>query len=450
VNITVTEISPSRKKIEVVIPVKTVDATEAEVLKQFMRNAKVDGFRRGKASEALVRRSFADKINEEWRQNIIQKAYQFAKEETGLEIDGVTLETPDFELQKGQEVNLVLECEIWPSTPVEGYNGLKLEIPAQKPVAEADVDAMLKEMLNEAASFERVHEAAQPEDFVKLSYKGTIEGLSEADVEALPKIYTEQVQTWEKAKDPTDDLTIVIPAIVNALVGAKDEDQLEASFTFPDDFHIEALQGKTAQYAITVHEISRRKLMDPADPVFLKRFNAESLEQLKERLNEHLNEMRERSLFNVKAESVLTHLREKHNVVAPEFSVQKRSHTLLQGFLSSERGKMLTRLPEDKQREVALTVLEDCKKRAEKDLANDWVLLSVIKKESLKPTEEELSEMMRAEMYVNRVSDPNAYMRNIMGSEEGRRAFFKRCSMHKALAFLLENNTFTEVEASKD
>ena len=54
-NIKIKESTPTRRTITVTVPAADVAASETAVLKQFAKEARLPGFRPGKAPEAMVR-----------------------------------------------------------------------------------------------------------------------------------------------------------------------------------------------------------------------------------------------------------------------------------------------------------------------------------------------------------------------------------------------------------
>ncbi|HQU08739.1 MAG TPA: trigger factor family protein, partial [Opitutales bacterium] len=86
--ITVQDLAPTRKTITVSVPVEDVQAQESALLKEFIKQARVPGFRPGKAPESLVRTRFHKAMAEELNNKLASEAYEFALKESGVEVYG--------------------------------------------------------------------------------------------------------------------------------------------------------------------------------------------------------------------------------------------------------------------------------------------------------------------------------------------------------------------------
>ncbi|MBT5775603.1 MAG: hypothetical protein HOH95_14645, partial [Dehalococcoidia bacterium] len=73
----------------------------------------------------------------------------------------------------------------------------------------------------------------------------------------------------------------------------------EITITLPDDFQVEELQGKTASYSVTIHEV-KQELLPDADDEFAKSLEEdfETLDALKERIAADLLEQKEKAIHD--------------------------------------------------------------------------------------------------------------------------------------------------------
>ena len=85
-NIQIQETSPTRRTVTVTVPAAEAAEGRREVARQFARQAKLPGFRPGKAPEAMVARRFAKEIESESRQRLIGEGYERLKAEGKLSL----------------------------------------------------------------------------------------------------------------------------------------------------------------------------------------------------------------------------------------------------------------------------------------------------------------------------------------------------------------------------
>ena len=70
-NVTINDINDTRKDVVVTLSGDEVTQQESRILKSFMKQAKVPGFRPGKAPEARIRQLYSKEINEELKNDVL-------------------------------------------------------------------------------------------------------------------------------------------------------------------------------------------------------------------------------------------------------------------------------------------------------------------------------------------------------------------------------------------
>ena len=75
-NVTVENLAPCKKLVRFEVDAKAVDEAFGAVTKDFVKQAKMSGFRPGKAPEAMVARQYAKDIEEEVKRKLIGDAYR--------------------------------------------------------------------------------------------------------------------------------------------------------------------------------------------------------------------------------------------------------------------------------------------------------------------------------------------------------------------------------------
>ena len=85
-DIKIKTVNPNRRNVTVTIPAADVTATEKEVIKSFIREAALPGFRPGKAPEAVVRQKYGKNIDEEVNQQLVSKGYERIREEKSFTV----------------------------------------------------------------------------------------------------------------------------------------------------------------------------------------------------------------------------------------------------------------------------------------------------------------------------------------------------------------------------
>src|SRR5262249_57562956 len=91
--VTIEDLTPVRKRLRIEVPAETVQAELDQALQRVGRQARLRGFRPGKAPRAVVERVFGDEVRREVLGRLVERSFFAAVEEHGLAIVG----TPDLD-----------------------------------------------------------------------------------------------------------------------------------------------------------------------------------------------------------------------------------------------------------------------------------------------------------------------------------------------------------------
>ena len=96
-NTSVADITETRKAVTVTVTREEITEKETAMVGEFVKQAKIPGFRPGKAPKDMVRKRFKSEIEKEVQQKVVSAAYQDVIENSDLKIlTLVDLAEPDF------------------------------------------------------------------------------------------------------------------------------------------------------------------------------------------------------------------------------------------------------------------------------------------------------------------------------------------------------------------
>lgn len=433
------DLEGTQKKLTVEISGEEIAAEQERVAKEFARQVRLPGFRPGKAPEAMVRKRHAKDIEERMKQAVLQNAYQYAVKELELEIFGL-LDVAEVELEAGKDAEAVFTVEVQPQIVVPEYKGLAISAPAEAVTDEEAAEAK-KHMLEQRAEFKVVDKAAAKGDYVKHSFKGTIDGQPVAEITEDSPLYTEQSATWEEAGS---EHAAGVPVIAEALVGMSAGDKTEVTYTFPDDHAVEALQGKTATYAIEVEEV-REKVIPEMNEDLLKSFQVESEAELDERLRQQLSQRKSNAIRGHKRQQILHILTKDANFAIPGSAVDRERDNILREFMQERIQQGAN--PNDFQ-ENEEELLSGAQEGALGRLRAQYILLEIAKKEKIELKPEDMQQTLMQEAMATRTK-PDKLAKELRKDEGRLRELQRQALFNKTLEFLLEQANVTEVEPEK-
>ena len=417
-----------------------VEADEQEVEKAYdgvftrlQQEARIPGFRPGKAPRALLERRFeADALRQLAWQEFLEKSYAPAMEELNIQPLGEP-EMPDLEewegFQRGQALDLTLTWSIHPRPELPDYLHLKLVKPSAE-VSEEDLEEQLED-LREA------HAKHQPTDRTSVQEGDTVT----AHVTVLQPGSDEVVkgQDLELIANPasTDRLK---SAIVDAVKG----EEFETSLRTPGEEEEE--ESPAPRVKIRVDEIKERVLPE-LDADFAKAVDAslDSVEALHEYLREQLiaqrkiaaeQLVRNLAITMVDAQTRLDLPPEMINSTAGE-AMKRYAQDMLASGMTPERVREIV---SDRESGIAESLLRE----TVSDLRNLYIEEAIAREQKLEVEEEDVERAL-VEYAAQHGIDVPSLRQMVEMQHETEHQFADRARRMKIMDLLVENAEIEEV-----
>lgn len=269
------------REVEVEVPADEVSKSFRSVIKRYQKLARIPGFRPGKVPESVLRNRFAGSIREEVVEAILPQHFRAAIAEKGLKPVSQP-QVSNLQLEEGQPLRFKAVFEVMPEFSVDGYQDVKVEKPETE-LTDAELDAELERIRDAHSTMEpvTVDRGLEDGDWAQINFTGELDGENAEGENAQQPIGGQDVSVEIGGKD-------TVEAFSDALRGAKPGQELKFEVTYPGDFGQKRLAGKTVAYAVEVRGI-RKKVQPELDDQFAKELGKyESLEEMKQKLREHL------------------------------------------------------------------------------------------------------------------------------------------------------------------
>jgi len=388
VNVNITDLTDTRKDVTVTLSGEEVAQEEQRILKDFTKQAKVPGFRPGKAPEARIRQLYGRALKEELRQAVMSAAYKQVSEHPDLDLYAVVEFPEPGDIPSGRELSLSLKVDVTPKFELPEYKGITTELPSTE-VSDAEIQEAIDRIRRQRADFVVVERAAAAGDYVKVSYTGTLDG--QPVVEQLrdqPRLqaWGSVDGGWEEAG--TDEAKqFGVPAVIDALVGMQIGEKKTAEQAVPEDFPVEPLRGKTVTYALEALEVRERQLPE-IDAEFLKSVKAESLEELKAQLLDQLEAEKKRLAEEAQRDQILQFLHGAVDFALPESALEGETQNAMGRIISQN---MQRGVPEEEFEKHKEQIYAGATQVAQRDVKLQILLSRIARKEEIKVDNEDLS-----------------------------------------------------------
>ena len=284
----------------------------AETVKVYNKNKNqisVQGFRKGKAPQALIEKLYGAGIfYEEAADALIQQVYGDAVKESGLDI----VSYPSIELvqvEKGKPFIFTAEVAVRPEVELGQYMGVEIE-KVETEVTEEELEAEIKRLQDQNSREITVERPAENGDTVVIDYVGSVDGVE-----------------FEGGKGENYPLVLgsnsFIPGFEEQLVGAAADADVDVNVTFPEEYHAEELAGKAALFKVKVHEVKTKEYPEVDDEFAQDISDFDTLAEFKEDLMKRLAERKAETANAEKQQKVMDVVVGSAKMDIPDAMVQK-------------------------------------------------------------------------------------------------------------------------------
>ena len=366
------KLSECRVVLEVEVSSPEVDKALDAAYKKVAQQVTVPGFRKGKTPRAVIESRFGKEVLvEEALEIIVSETYQNALEQHKLE----PIDHPeDFELieplQEGSGMKYKVAVDILPEVKLGDYSTIRVAVEPEQ-ITEERLNQEIERLRENYSSLENTDRTTvQTGDFAVIDFEGYVDG--EAFQGGAGEGYTLEIGSGT-----------FIPGFEEGLIGANLNETIDVKTTFPEDYRAEFLAGKEAIFKVTVKEIKAKKLPDFNDEL-AKEAGYESLEELKQTMEERLQEEAKRKAEADQREQIVKQAVEGSELIVPEKLIEReldRSVANIKGRLEASGMSFEQYLEASQTTEESYR--EDLKPTAANNVKTELVLNAISEKEGI-------------------------------------------------------------------
>jgi trigger factor len=390
---------------------------------------KLPGFRPGKAPIDVVKEKFKDHAYEEAQDLLLREGVSEALKTKKLNpVQPPTITSAQFHPEKAFQFEF--QVEVAPNFKLANYKGLKVN-KTVKPLTDAELTKSLEGIANmNARLVESKAETLGNTHFAVINYEGFIDG---KPIEGA------------KADNFLMDMSApqAIAGLAEGLAGAKSGETRDVTVTFPADSPAKELAGKSAVFKVNVVAI-KEKAVPAIDDEFAKDLGLESVDDLKKKLRESLQNERDHQAQAELEKQVADRLIEANTFPVPPSLVQRHTDYLLkrqrdrmaeQGLSKEDADKMVDRLKADAQKE------------GEREVRLAYIMNALCDAENIAATEEEINARISAILQRSQPQERAGLEKQLKGSYRER--IENEVRETKLFAWLIDNAKVKEVSEEK-
>ena len=307
---------------EVLIKIDGEDWKNAldKALKKLKKEAKIDGFRPGKApKEVYIKKYGMTSIYMEAAESCLNQAYEKMLEQNG---DDIIVAQPEINLSAVTDdyVEFKFNLTLKPEVKLGKYKDLGVKKDAVK-VTKKEVDDAIEQMRQRY--IENIDKEGKVEDgdVAVIDFEGFKDGVA-----------------FDGGKGENYSLKIgsntFIPGFEEQIIGMEKGEEKDINLTFPDDYHAEDLKGKAVTFKVKVNEIKQQKLPELDEEFFLD-LGMEGItnkEELEKQLEENIKARKEAEVENKYIDELLAKAAENTEIDIPEAMINEEIDRILKQY----------------------------------------------------------------------------------------------------------------------
>jgi trigger factor len=407
--ITKTASEPGAVSLAVTVPPDRVREAEHRATRDYQARARLPGFRKGKAPEAIIKKQFAADIREQALRDLIQASWRQALEQERPLNEIADPHIHDLKWEDGSPVTFTFHVEVKPEISLTRLGGFTLKLEVQ-PVTEAQAEEQLQTLREQRATWNPVTgEQPKPKELVHVT-------IAQREGETVKDSQPYQFVLGEGR---------AIPEVEEKILAMRPGETVDATVRFPDDFPEEAKRGQTRDIRLTLHEVKRQELAALDDAFAREIGDFDSLDALRRAVREDLEADATREADARVRADLIAQIVAANNVVAPRPLIERVTLTYAQAY----------GIGEDRLQQFATEFRPLAEQQVLRDLVLDWV----IEQHHLRATPEELDQKI-AELAARRSSEP-AELKASLEKNRRLRELERSLTQDKAFAFLLPLST---------
>ena len=428
-----TEKEGLKRSFMLTIPAKEIDARVEKEVRRIAPQVRMPGFRPGKVPPNLIKKMHGEALQRDALSGAVQDGVQKLLQDNKLRPAVQPEVELDDKYEPGKDAEVRVRLEALPDMPEPSIDGLKLERLTVEP-DEAAVDEQIERLASANKSWEDAPKTrkAQEGDMVVADFVGKVDG------EAFEGGSGEDMQIEIGAGR-------LIPGFEEQLTGAKAGDTRDVNVTFPDDYSVEKLKGKPANFEVKVKAVKTAG-ETKVDDDFAKSLGLQDMDQLRTILRDQQSQELNGLTRTHMKRRLLDQLAERHDFPVPE--------SMLEAEFQNIMNQLRHEASHEEDSEAALAEIEkevgDYRKIAERRVRLGLLLSEIGAANGVEVTQQEMNRLIAQAAQQYQGQDRERFVQYIQ--QEPMAAAQLRAPLYedKVVDFLFSKAEITERTASRE
>lgn len=411
IQITATKAEGAERRLQVAVPAARVAEARNKAASRVAKQVRVPGFRPGKAPAAMVKKQFAQAIDQEAVDLLLREAFEAVLEQEKLDL-ATQPHAHDVKFGEDESLSFELHCEVRPTIELAKLEGFRVMRP-KSDVTDEMVQDQLDRLLEQRATWTPVEGKPSEGDLVTVT-------LATAEEDGtIP-----EGREYRLVMGAGQAIAGIEELVLSMTIGETKEQPVK----WPEDFPDEAQRGKTKPVRATLSEIKKKSVPALDDAFAAEMGDFASLDALKETIRKDLGENLVREADAAARTQLLDEIVTANPFDLPPSWVKQ----MIQAYAEAYR------IPQ----EEILKFADEIKGMAERQVRRDLIIDTLAEKHSLVATEADVDAKV-AEVAGKRGEDAGKTYAALQ--KAGRlRELERSITEERVFTWLLERNTIEQ------
>ena len=354
------------------------------VTSDFSKQARIPGYRQGKAPKAVVEKKFKKEIREELEKKLLSESCREAIQENKIRVLSLS-QINDIEIADDKTMKFTATLVTRPDFQLPIYKGIVVPLRSTE-VTDEEIEKSLEHLREQGADFVDMKEdrGAEMGDYVVVDYRGTIDG----------KPVEDKFPRAGKPLSGNDDFWInmtpeaFFPGFCAALVGARPGETRNFHIEVQADFPVEGLPGEKIDYTVTIKEIKTRILPELDDAFANTVAKGKTLDELRELAREEMGRQKVAAVENAKRQDIMRQLLSQVECELPSDMVRMETRRILSDVVRENQARGV---PPEILKENEQEIVGGAAENARQSLKSTFILLRIGEAEGITVSQEEFN-----------------------------------------------------------
>ena len=337
--------------LNVEVPSADVAAKRADISSTYASQAKIAGFRPGKAPKSVIQKRFGKQISEELTEALFGEACDQALDKEDLKV--LDFGSPE-NLNERPDGSIVFETKLIlaPEITLPEYKGIEVKAPPTD-ITDEELSTQLESLRERLAEFDDISDRPlQDDDIAVVDFTTTVDGKPLIEVIGEKGQYLAKRENhWLPIKEGS-----FLPGYAEQLVGMNEGDKKDVTITLDDEFPFEELRGKEMTLHTSLEGLKAAKLPELDDAFAEKLAPGKTLDEIKDMIRENMGSEKAKQINEFKVNQIVEHLNKAVNFELPDEIVQRETQNQANQLVEEGTKKGASDADMLKQQEEIFTV----------------------------------------------------------------------------------------------